>query len=69
MIDSYFLPHYFRLSQMILDNVFDGVLDQGNGCLIVFEEKHLDKTYDATLETIRNMGNVVESLYLKASQI
>ncbi|KAJ3206363.1 26S proteasome regulatory subunit rpn6 [Clydaea vesicula] len=56
-----------KLSQMILDNVFDGVLDQGVGCLIVFEEVKTDKTYEAALETIKSMGNVVESLYQKAA--
>ncbi|RKO92793.1 hypothetical protein BDK51DRAFT_36147 [Blyttiomyces helicus] len=56
-----------KLSQMILDKVFDGILDQGAGCLIVFEEKEADKTYKATLDTIKNMGNVVESLYEKAA--
>ena len=33
---------YFRLSQMILDRVFHGVLDHSAGCLIVFEEQGPD---------------------------
>lgn len=31
-----------RLSQMILDRVFHGVLDHSAGCLIVFEEQGPD---------------------------
>ncbi|KAJ3293555.1 26S proteasome regulatory subunit rpn6 [Borealophlyctis nickersoniae] len=56
-----------KLSQMILDKVLSGILDQGAGTLIVFEESEADKTYDATLDTIKNMGHVVESLYEKAA--
>ncbi|KAI9098179.1 PCI domain-containing protein [Phlyctochytrium arcticum] len=58
-----------KLSQMILDEVFRGILDQGAGCLEVFEDQEVDKTYEATLETIKNMGNVVESLYEKAAHL
>lgn len=56
-----------KLSKMILDKVFDGVLDQGNKCLEIFDKPVLDKTYEATLETIKSMNNVVESLYTKAA--
>ena len=55
----------YRLSQMILDKVISGVLDQGSGCLIVFEEPETDKTYEAALETIKHMSTVVDLLYEK----
>jgi 26S proteasome regulatory subunit N6 len=58
-----------KLSQMILDHVFDGVLDQGAGCLIVYDEVKSDKTYTAALETIKSMEKVVESLYQKAETV
>ncbi|KAJ1750502.1 26S proteasome regulatory subunit rpn6 [Coemansia sp. RSA 989] len=56
-----------KLSQMILDKVFYGILDQGNGCLVVFPEPRHDSTYETTLDTIKSLGNVVESLYTKAA--
>jgi len=52
-----------KLSQMILDKVIVGVLDQGAGCLIVYDEAERDEGYSAALETIEKLGNVVDVLY------
>jgi 26S proteasome regulatory subunit N6 len=55
-----------KLSQMILDKKFLGILDQGAGCLIVFEEPFEDKTYETAIETIKQIDKVISSLYQKA---
>ncbi|KAL9133633.1 MAG: hypothetical protein Q9175_005185 [Cornicularia normoerica] len=52
-----------KLSQMILDRVIIGVLDQGAGCLIVYDEAERDQGYEAALETIEKLSNVVDTLY------
>lgn len=52
-----------KLSQMILDKVIIGVLDQGTGCLIIYDETQRDEAYDAALATIEKLSNVVEVLY------
>nr|TKR74399.1 vesicle transport v-SNARE 12-like isoform X1 [Populus alba] len=54
-----------KLSQMILDKKFAGTLDQGAGCLVIFEDLKTDAIYPATLETISNIGKVVDSLYVR----
>ncbi|KAK9501454.1 hypothetical protein O3M35_012173 [Rhynocoris fuscipes] len=58
-----------KLSQMILDKKFNGILDQGEGVLIVFEEAVIDKTCEMALETINSMGKVVDTLYQKAKKL
>ncbi|KAL4938502.1 hypothetical protein BDV06DRAFT_215059 [Aspergillus oleicola] len=55
-----------KLSQMILDKVIIGVLDQGAGCLIVYDETERDQGYDAALDTIAKLSNVVEELPMNA---
>lgn len=54
---------------MILDKKFSGILDQGAGVLIIFEDIETDKTYEAALETIQSMSKVVDSLYQKAKKL
>jgi len=58
-----------KLSQMILDKKIPGILDQGEGILIVYEENAPDKTYEVALETINNMAKVIDTLYEKAKKL
>lgn len=65
------LQSYTRQSAVILSFLHAalGILDQGEGVLIIFEEPPVDKTYEAALETIQNMSKVVDSLYNKAKKL
>ncbi|KAI9036866.1 uncharacterized protein KD926_001254 [Aspergillus affinis] len=58
-----------KLSQMILDKVIIGVLDQGSGCLIVYDETERDQAYDAALDTVAKLSNVVEELYTNQASL
>lgn len=58
-----------KLSQMILDKVLDGVLDQGRGCLLLFDQADDDEGYADAIKMIDEVGKVVESLYGKAMTI
>ncbi|PWN19911.1 putative 26S proteasome non-atpase regulatory subunit Rpn6 [Microstroma glucosiphilum] len=58
-----------KLSQMILDKTLHGILDQGAGCLVVFDEQKQDETYEAALDTLKHVSNVVDSLGQKAARL
>lgn len=56
-----------KLAQMILDKELHGTLAQGTGHLIVHAPAEEDPIYEASVEVIKNMGDVVESLFRKSS--
>ncbi|KAI9019053.1 PCI domain-containing protein [Hyaloraphidium curvatum] len=58
-----------KLSKMILDKALNGILDQGAGCLVIFDDIPSDKMYEASIDTVKSMGNVVSSLYEKSSMM
>ncbi|CAO1616579.1 unnamed protein product [Sympodiomycopsis kandeliae] len=58
-----------KLSQMILDKTLYGILDQGNGCLVVYDEQKQDESYEAALSTLKHVSNVVDSLAQKAAKL
>jgi len=52
-----------KLSQMILDGKFQGILDQGKGQLIVYEESEKDYAMEKGLEVIDNIDAIVTTLF------
>lgn len=54
-----------KLSEMILDEVIRGTLDQGRNCLIIFEEQESTALFETALETLDNVDGVIDSLYEK----
>ena len=56
-----------KLSQMILDKRFNGILDAGAGCLNVYPPQTSDAAYEESLATLNNMGRVVDALSARAA--
>lgn len=54
-----------KLSEMILDEVIKGTLDQGRNCLIIFEEPESTVMFETALDTFTNLDGVIDSLYDK----
>ncbi len=54
---------------MILDKKFDGTLDQGNGCLIIFDDLQTDDLYKESMVTLDNMDTVVDRLFDKVKKM
>uniref|UniRef100_A0A915KFA9 PCI domain-containing protein n=1 Tax=Romanomermis culicivorax TaxID=13658 RepID=A0A915KFA9_ROMCU len=58
-----------KLSQMILDKKINGILDQKDGMLIIYDDVPVDKTYDLAVDTVHELGNVVEGLFQKMKKL
>jgi len=58
-----------KLAQMILDKELHGTLAQGTGHLIVHAPTDDDPIYGASVDVIKNMGDVVESLFRRAEAL
>lgn len=54
-----------KLSEMMLDEVFKGTLDQGRNCLIIYEEPEGVEMFEHALGTFNNLDGVIDSLYEK----
>ena len=58
-----------HLSAMILDKKLNGILDQGVGQLLIFDNVVDDKLYDKSLAVMTELGHVVDELYVQANQL
>ena len=58
-----------KLSQMILDDKFQGILDQGKGHLIVYEDTEKDRAMEKGLKVIANIDTVVTSLFERSKAL
>jgi 26S proteasome regulatory subunit N6 len=54
---------------MILDGKLAGTLDQGAGCLDVFEDAPADAVYPAALSTFDHVGRAIDNLIARSHKI
>lgn len=55
--------------QMILDKKLRGTLDQGAGCLEIFDVSEPDSVYPTSLEVFDSLGRVVDTLFKRSQKI
>ncbi|CAH8463965.1 unnamed protein product [Schistosoma turkestanicum] len=58
-----------KLSQMILDNEHNGILDQGSGVLVLREPECEGKDYPLALSAVQSLGGIVDMLFQKTTKL
>ena len=54
---------------MILDKKFCGTLDQGAGCLEVFDAPEAEPVFPAALGVMDSLGGVVDTLFARSQKV
>jgi len=58
-----------KLSQMILDKIIYGTLDQSTGYLTLLDKPQLDDTYVSMISIVKQLDHVVDALYQKTAAL
>ncbi|KAA0198958.1 26S proteasome non-ATPase regulatory subunit 11, partial [Fasciolopsis buskii] len=58
-----------KLSQMILDNEHNGILDQGSGVLVLREPQCEGKDYPLALSAIQSVNGIVDMLFQRTTKL